>query len=81
MVVVDLMTLFGRGEIYLGSGTKDLKRVSADKAIGVRSSWQSEKVAIQRNESSGHSNSFFTLCSSWEIGGEKTRQTGKPIIG
>lgn len=75
------MTLFGRDEIHLGSGTKDLERVSADKAIGVRSSWQSEKVAIQRKESSGPSNSFFTLCSSiGGIGGEKTRETGKPII-
>lgn len=71
---------FYLAELYLGLGTKVPKMVSADKVIGVRSSWQSEKLASQRKESSGHKNSFFSLCPSREIGGERTRGAGKPVI-
>lgn len=55
------------------------KRVSR-KGIEVRSSWQSEKVEMQRKESSNHNDSSFSVCSSREIGGKKIRGAGGPVI-
>ena len=67
-------------ELYERSETEDLKRGSADKAVGARSSWQSEKVEIQRKESRNYSNRFLTLCSCREMGGANTRRAREPVI-